>query len=134
MYKKQQEIAQLDALEQQARQVQEQAAAAQRQQPGSDQQQQQQQQSVEGIDGIGCSATGGAAPSAAPGTEQQAAVAAAAALEAARVAAERVKLEEQSLPLMLGALALRVQGAVRVLWEGLYMAGGAGGGCVIQQA
>ncbi|KAL4451590.1 hypothetical protein ABPG75_007252 [Micractinium tetrahymenae] len=106
VYKKQQEIAQLDALEQQARQVQEQASAAQQQQqPGAEQQQQQQR---EEDDGRGGSIAGGAAPGAAADQqqqqEQQATVAAAAGLEAARVAAERVKLEEQSLPLMLEAM------------------------------
>ncbi|KAL4428793.1 hypothetical protein ABPG77_005231 [Micractinium sp. CCAP 211/92] len=102
VYKKQQEIAQLDALEQQARQAQEQAATAQQQEQ---QQQQQQQQQPKGAQGSrGGSVDGGAAQGAGPDQQQHATAAAAAALEAARVAAERMKLEEQSLPLMLEAM------------------------------
>ena len=125
VYKKQQEIAKLDALEQQARAVavaqrqqheqqQQQQAEQQAEQQGQEQQGREQQEAAAG-EGQQPRAQEGAAPPA-PVTEQDAA---SAALAAAAVAAEKARLEEQSLPLMLGALEGGEVGTASVQLGGL---------------
>ena len=121
MYKKQQEIAKLDSVAQQAleqaerqrRQQQQQEEDAQEGQ-GQEQQQQQRQErqaAAEGWQGDGVAGPAAAAEEEAVPLQQQQQqqpeqrdVAAAAALVAAAAAAERGKLEEESLPLMLDAM------------------------------